>query len=261
MTESSTKSDSLRTRIFASLIATLVLAVIHYGISQVIADPLASVISSAIGVTTVLVALRWRVINPYELFGSRYLDAYTGIVRVYPSLHHAFDDLRSGISHARRVDLLLHIGRREFGDRDSLFTATLRARASESDFEVRILHIDEESPYLSEQRAQLLGKRRTKWLRDVHYVRAQIDELCVGHDNLRVAAHKEPFVWRLFVFDNEMFVSGYLHSTRNDEHAPVFKVRAGANSLYPAFRAYYDHLWQIYGVQTSKSAAAPIATA
>ena len=25
----------------------------------------------------------------------------------------------------------------------------------------------------------------------------------------RVAAHPEPFVWRLFIFDDEMFVSGY----------------------------------------------------
>jgi hypothetical protein len=250
MPESPTKQNSLLPGVLASAIAALVLTGTNYWAARAFpGDPLLAPIVSAVAAVLMLVAaMRLRVINLYEIFGTKYLDAHTGIVRVYPSLHHAFDDLKAAFAQARRVDLLLHIGRQEFGVRHSLFTETLRLRASDPDFEVRILHFDEESPYLSEERAKRLGKRRQKWLDDVRYVRKQIDEICAEHANVRVAGHREPFVWRMFIFDNEMFVSGYLHQTRNDEHAPVFKIRSGTNSLYGAFRAYYDHLWRFYAV-------------
>ena len=125
--------------------------------------------------------------------------------------------------------------------------ANSRRKKPKKDFDRGSALIDDEtSPYLSEERAQRLGKRRSKWVRDVRYVQEHIRELCCGRENIRLAAHREPFLWRLFVFDEEMFVSGYLHPTRNDEHAPVFKLRAGNNSLYAPFRAYYDHLWRLY---------------
>lgn len=247
MAESSEKHSTLAGGVLASVLAALILTSVQYIASQFIADSLlASLVASGVGVVVLVLGLRLRIINIFELIGTRYLDTHTGIVKVYPSLHHAFDDLKSGFAEARRIDLLLHIGRQEFGVRDALFSELLRSRLGETDLELRILHIDSDSPYLSEDRAQRLGKRRAKWVRDVQYVRDQIRELCGEHENIRLASHREPFVWRMFVFDNEMFVSGYLHNTKNDEQAPVFKIRSGSNSLYAAFRSHYDHLWRVY---------------
>ncbi len=123
----------------------------------------------------------------------------------------------------------------------------MRARAQkENDLEIRILHMSPDSPYLSEDRARVLGKQRAKWVRDIQYVSDQIMEVSGSVENVRVLAHKEPFVWRLFIFDNEVFVSAYLHSTKNDEKAPVYRIQEGTNSLYSAFRNYYNHLWFLY---------------
>ncbi len=234
--------------VLASILAALVITGINYLLAPAIKDPLlANFVAGLLGATAVLLAIKWRVLNVLELIGAKYLGAHTGIVQVYPSLHYAFEDLRASCSRAKRIDLLLHIGRREFGTKDALFSDLLRGRAgSDEELEVRILHIDEKSPHLSEEKAKRLGKRRDTWLRHVRYVRAQIQEICDSHSNIRLASHCEPYVWRLFFFDDELFVSGYLYSTHNDEQAPVYRIKAGGNSLYTAFRSHFDHLWRRY---------------
>ena len=256
MADLASRQSTILRGVLASILAALVVTGITYLLSPVIHDSLlASFVAGLLGAGAVLLAIRWRVLNVFEIIGTRYLCIHTGIVQVYPSLHEAFGDLQDSFRNAKRIDLLLHIGRREFGASDALFLDILRDRGiSDDDLEVRILHIDEGSPYLSDERALRLGKRRSTWIRDVHYVREKIRDICGNRSNLRLASHREPFVWRLFVFDDEMFVSGYLYSTRNDEQAPVFKIRAGTNSLYGAFRSYYDHLWRLY------SADAPVPT-
>jgi hypothetical protein len=238
--------------VLASLLAALVVAALTYFISMLVVDPLlASFVAALMGCGATLAAMRLRLLNLTEIIGGRYLDRNTGISKVYPSLDEAASDLIYAAQIARRIDLLIHIGRREFGITDSLFYETLKSRLAnqgEEDLEVRLLHIDLESPYLSEQRAQELGKRRDKWLRDVEYVRSQIIDCARGRKNLRIRTHKEPFLWRLFIFDDQIFLSAYLHSTKNDKHAPVYRIHQGpqgTNSLYSTFKRYYDHLWQL----------------
>lgn len=232
----------------SSILAAVLVTGINYLIMPFFADPiLASFIAAAIGFTVVLFSIRFQVFNILDLIGIRYLEKQTGIMKVYPSLQDAFDDLREAFTSARRISLLLHIGRREFGVKDALFLDIMRKRAEkEDDLEIRILHIDPNSFYLSEDRARILGKRRSKWIRDVQYIHDQILEASGGKENIRVLGHREPFVWRLFIFDNEAFVSAYLHDTKNDEKAPVFRIQEGENSLYSAFCNYYNHLWLQY---------------
>jgi len=249
------KRHQFASSVLASLLAALVIAGLTYLVGKLVSDALlASFIAALVGFGATLAAIRLRVVNPIELIGARYLDAQTGIAKVYRSLDEAAPALVQASHTARRIDLFLHIGRREFGITDSLFYQPLKTRLadSSSDLEVRVLHIDKDSPYLSEARAQELGKRHDKWARDVDYVRAQILDCAAGEQSLRLLTHKEPFVWRLFFFDDEVYVSAYLHRTRNDEHAPVFNIKQGmegTNSLYSAFKRYYDHLWHLASIE------------
>lgn len=250
MDKNRTRQSSIVSGMVASLLAALVVAGLTYFAAKVVQDQLlATFLAALVGAGVVAAAIRMRVINPIEFIGARYLDTYTGIVKVYPSLLTASEDLIEAFSKARRIDLLLHIGRREFGS-DSLLYHILRQRVDQpdNDLQIRILHISEDSPYLSENRAKELGKRRQKWLIDVRYVRARILEAARCSDKVRLITHNEPFVWRMFFFDDTLFVSSYLHSTKNDEYAPVFLIHQGAegtNSLFSAFQRYYNHLWNL----------------
>lgn len=247
------RHSSVRVGVLASLIAALMVAAIQFLLTPIVTDPvLAALIATFLASLAGWALIRLRIVNPLTILGARYIQGYTGIARVYPTLHDAFPDLHEAFLRAKRIDLLLQIGRREFGVQDGLFSNLLRDRAKDQNFEIRVLHVDENSPYLSEDCAQRLGKRREKWMRDVRYVREQIVELAGGAKNVRLATHHEPFVWRVFIFDSVMFVSGYLYKTKNDEQAPVFRIHAGPNSLYAAFQEHFDHLWRVYAARSAK---------
>ena len=244
------KRSSIESGIVASLIAALVIAGLTYFASKIIRDlSLASFVAAFVGAAIAFLAFRFRILNPVKLLFARYLDVYTGIDHIYPSLIEASSDLKKEFAKAKRIELLLHIGRREFGS-DELFYHTLKSRMgrADDDLEVRVLHISENSPYLSEKRAKELGKERKKWLNDVTYVRNRILEASGGSDRLQYRTHCEPFEWRLFFFDRTLFVSSYLHPTENDKRAPVFRIQQGdegTNSLFSIFHRYYKHLWDM----------------
>jgi len=234
--------------ILTSIIASLLVSGIQYLLSLKIADStLSAFLAALLGLLIFSLAVQLQILNPITFLGSRYLNKHTGITTVYTSLEDAFEDLKANFAKAKRIDLLIHIGRQEFGIKEALFTEILETKMkTESDLEFRCLHMNEASPYLSESRAKRLGKRREKWLEDIAYVRSQLLQATGGMPNARVALHSEPYVWRLFIFDDCMFVSGYLHTTKNDKKAPVYKIKEGESSLYTAFKNYYNHLWFVY---------------
>jgi hypothetical protein len=58
--------------------------------------------------------------------------------------------------------------------------------------------------------------------------------------------HREPYLWRIFIFDDIAFVSAYLYFRENDKRANVYKIKKGENSLYTVFDKYFDYLWVNY---------------
>lgn len=246
-------SEWKKNPILVGIVASVTGAAIVSGATVFIAvyvqdAPMAAFLGTLLGLAILLIGYQVKIINPVQFFGGRLLVRHTGIKQVYESFHEAFPDLHKNFAKAeKRIDLLLYIGRREFGIKDALFSDLLREKlARETNLEVRILHIAEDSPYLSVRRARQLGKRQSKWLRDVRHVRSEIQEIAQDAQNVRVIAHKEPFLWRIFIFDNVMFVSSYLHATKNDQKAPVYLIEEGDSSLYTAFETYFDGLWRSY---------------
>lgn len=240
--------------VIASLATALLVSGTQYLLSRYLPDAILSAfIATASTLFVILIFVQLQIIDPFRLLGRRYLNKTTGIIQVYSSLEESFDDLKSHFRTAKRIDFLIYIGRQEFGIKDALFTDLLSQRVKEqADLEVRILHANENSRHFSERRAKSLGKRRDKWVGDIVYVREQIKFASANSPNVQIYKHEEPFVWRIFVFDDVMFVSGYLHTTKNDKKAPVYKIREGESSLYQAFKNYYNHLWVVYAVDAQQ---------
>lgn len=199
-----------------------------------------------LGVALILVLLLLFFLNPLRLLGQRYLDVTMGIKAVYPNQHAAFADMKRACRAAKRIDLLLHMGRREFGQKDSLFKEIVadKVKREEPGLAVRILHIDPDSPHVSAERARELGRDHATWNSNIENVMANIREAMGKHPTAKVLPHGEPFIWRLFIFDETVFVSGYIYDTKNDRQAPVFQITPGENSLFAVFTKYFEHLWQ-----------------
>jgi len=245
------KNKSLFVGVVASIIASLLMTSIKYFVSKLTFltdEMLVYFIASMIGFMILWFSVKYKVLNIYEILGVKYLSNSTGITKVYPTLEDAYEDLKSSFLNAKTISLMLHIGRREFGIKDSLYYEILKKRVdSDDEIDVRILHIHPESDYVSRKRAEELGKPHFKWIQDIEYVRNQIEEASSESERVRICCHNEPFLWRLFIFDNVMFVSAYLHKSKNDKKAPVYKIEEqNNNSLYAAFRNYYNFLWLDY---------------
>jgi hypothetical protein len=73
----------------------------------------------------------------------------------------------------------------------------------------------------------------------------------VFHVQAEVREHYEPFLWRIFLFDDVAYVSAYLHPSDNDSKTVVYKLHKSENSLFVVFNKYFEYLWQKYDPSSS----------
>jgi len=176
-----------------------------------------------------------------------YLRQQTGIVKVYDHLGICREDMQADFRRASDVRLLLQIGRRELGDSTSSYFWSLAKEKHQPGTRIRILRASEESPFLSEPRARLRGTPVERWHEDLRRLRSEISFLRdVYHIQVEERLHAEPYLWRIFIFDDVAYVSAYLHPRDNDSKTVVYKVQDGDNSLFNVFSKYFDYLWKKY---------------
>ncbi len=178
----------------------------------------------------------------------------TGIIAVYENLDMCAQDMQNEFEKAKNVRLLLQIGRRELGDgKSSLFWSGSKLK-TKPDEKIQVLRASAKSPFLSEERARKRGGTTvTRWrkhLQDLH------DEIVYLHDDCHVQIeeeeHCEPFLWRIFLFDDIAYVSGYIFRREVDSKCVVYKFRQGGNSLYSVFDKYFRYLWLKYSPTSIK---------
>jgi hypothetical protein len=175
----------------------------------------------------------------------------TGIVAIFQNLNACEADMVEAYRAARDCSLFLQIGRRAFGNSEasSFYELTLQKQIPGA--RLRILRASDDSPFLSEEAARhrkLVPTDRWKiWLdgvgREIGVLKA------TSKVDIHEREHREPFLWRIFIFDDIAYVSAYLHPRENDARAPVYKIRKGDNSLYGVFEKYFDYLWTKYEPQ------------
>src|SRR5262245_31014760 len=170
----------------------------------------------------------------------RYMQNRTGIVETFKNLEACKAEMRADFTSAKEVSLLLQIGRREFGDSEASYFYPLLVDGKDGPSKVRILRASTNSPFLSEARATHRKANVARWGEDIRRLKTEIDFLkSTSKAQISDREHSEPYLWRLFIFDDVAYVSAYLFSNGNDGKAVVYRVRNGDNSLYTIFKKYF----------------------
>lgn len=178
---------------------------------------------------------------------SRYMQQNTGILRVFDNLEICEQEMKDDFRQCKQAKMLLQMGRREFGDRKGSWFWTIAQERQKVDKEIKILRASQKSPYFSEQRAISRGKSYERWQTDLNRLKVEIYSLRKEyHVNIQDVPHKEPFLWRIFIFDDYAYISGYLYESKNDNYAKVYKMIRGEESLFTIFEKYFDYLWEKY---------------
>ena len=180
--------------------------------------------------------------------GKKYMRTNTGIVEVYNNLEACRSVIRNDFEKASNIRLLLQIGRREFGDEEpSFFWSLARDTKSCSEAVIRVLRASEDSPFLSEERAKNRKTPVEQWKEDIRRLEKSLQLLKNSYNvKFEEREHSEPFLWRIFIFDNIAYVSAYLYPRANDTHAVVYRIQKDENSLFSIFSKYFDYLWLKY---------------
>lgn len=191
--------------------------------------------------------LRRGVTTVSEDLGKRYMNERTGIITVFKNLDECKKDMQSEFEKSNDIKLLLQIGRRELGDSEPSYFWSLAKKKTHPGSQIKVLRASEESPFLSKERAKFRSTPVERWREDVRRLSKEIDILKdVYHVKIEEREHKEPYLWRIFIFDDTAYVSAYLHQSDNDLKTVVYKLKKGDNSLFSVFSKYFDFMWLKY---------------
>lgn len=178
------------------------------------------------------------------------LGKRTGIVSIYASFRECEQEILSRLTEAKDVRIFLQLGRTVWAATADFYEQL--AKKIKRDAEVRILHASPESPYLSREKAHSRGSNYSDWETEADFAVKKIATLSENHAAKLVEGrqHAEGFLWRLFILDDLVFMQPYLYDRNNSNRAPVFKIdrrhsgEENENSLYRAFRTYFDDKWE-----------------
>jgi|GEM_PF-1938416 len=255
MTESPRSTDTTKTVLLKTAVVLITTGSLGYLVSSWlgITDERKAVI---VGLLMLFASLSRTFIKErlYQDLGRRYTRQHTGIWETFKNLEECTTDLEAAFREAKRVRLLLQFGRRELGaSEQSSFYNLIKNGEIQSDATVQILRASPTSPFLSHERARERNGDYERWQKDIARLKGEIDHLQKTNHLIHDREHREPFLWRIFIFDDIAFVSAYLYPKDNDTRAPVYKLVEGGHSLFVVFDKYFDYLWRKYDPETGLS--------
>jgi hypothetical protein len=257
--KSSEKSprESLITELIETAVGTVLIGVLSYLISLRFGlkdelKPIVGALFLLIGL--LLMILFMRVVRWFSNeSGRRYMSQRTGIIHTFPNLDACKDDMQADFKRAKDVRLLLQIGRKELGDSRASYFYSLAKEKNTPGSLIKILRAASDSPFLSEARAAFRKTDVKLWREDTRRLGNAIGLLkSTFKVEIEERLHHEPFLWRIFIFDDVAYVSAYLYHRDVDSKCVVYKLKKGDTSLYTVFEKYFDYLWQKYDPSDSR---------
>jgi len=189
-------------------------------------------------------SVRSKVTTFSQDIGKRYMEERTGIIEVFDSLESCVNDMKKEFEKAKQIKLLLQIGRKEIGDSEASIFGIAAKKKNRPGEKIRVLRASKNSPFLSEERAKSRGNDIRRWREDMRRLANEIDLLKDIHEvDIEDREHDEPYLWRIFIFDDVAYVSAYLHQSDNDLKAVVYKLTKKETSLFAVFDKYFEYLW------------------
>lgn len=256
MPDKPTRDESLLSSLTTGAGVAIITGLIGFALSTLLglSDDLKSVaVGASVLLGSLVVAYFRRGVSTFsEDLGKRYMNERTGIVTVFRNLEECKKDMQTEFEKASDIRLLLQIGRRELGDSEPSYFWTLAKQKTRPGTQIRVLRASEESPFLSKDRAKFRETPVERWREDLRRLAREINILKdVYHVKVEEREHREPYLWRIFLFDDIAYVSAYLHQSDNDRKTVVYKLHKGENSLFVVFSKYFDYLWLKYDLSTS----------
>ena len=164
-------------------------------------------------------------------------------------------DITKSFAAALDVRLLLIRGWAIIGTQRSLLRRALRKKDREH-FQMRLLLLAPDSDAAVE-RAKEIGETRNAMLEGIRYALREILEL---RDELRlrieIRKYSERPVWRLFFFDDTVYVSSFQQGIDGDQtHMLCFEKAQGG--FFGAYDRYFEDLWNRSKLAEEQSAPDP----
>ncbi len=248
--------DTLLTGLLEGAVAAVALGVIAYLFGFLGGDWTNEQKAIAAGIVLLLVlalafllSLAKRTV--FDTLGRNYMSERTGIATTYLNLEACKEDMQKDFEDATSVRLLLQIGRKELGYHEASFFYKLAKDKKDAGATVKILRASSDSPFLSEARARARGYDHYHWMEHIRRLGNEIEDLRRNNSKIHIEErlHHEPFLWRIFIFDDIAYISAYLVSKDVDLMCKVYRVKRvkeDSNSLYTVFEKYFDYLWHKY---------------
>lgn len=246
----------MKLNIIASLLATIIITLISVSIGYTVNildihdnNDIIPIVSSFITLFAIFIIFKekiqsWIIIKIFNEFVLR-TRRHIGLTRIYSNFCDASNDIKSDFKMASDVSIFIQLGRGVIGGQNSLLFDEAKRRNGK-EFKFRLLFSRMESQWLSQERAEKRKSNHREWESVVNF---NIDNISVLESvgiNIDARKHSEPYLWRLFFFDNILYFIPYLYERKNDKYAQVFKFECtenGVPSFYSIFLKYYNDIW------------------
>jgi 8-oxo-dGTP pyrophosphatase MutT (NUDIX family) len=229
-----------------SLVAVVVLLALRLFVGEAV--PLSEQLLAVVA-AFVVVAYVGRA--PFRRYALRVMEKQIGVTEVFSNFADCEAEILARLEATGSARMFLQIGTSVLSGNRTIYEH-LEGRLDWSGINsFRLLYVDENSDYVNDSRAAERGSNIDRWKADLRRAREQLQLLKrrVGA-KLDYRQHSEPFLWRLFIFDEVAYIQPYLYDRQNSERAPVLKTirrhrREGDQlpSLFKLVDRYFDTIW------------------
>lgn len=170
---------------------------------------------------------------------------FIGLDKIYHFYHQAEYDIINDLNTTNGpVRLFFQIAAQNIGNKGSIFDV-VKEVCSRKSVEFRILHSSEYSPLFARDRLLSKGKDPDTILSSIRYVNQSLRSLedQVGA-TLRHRNHDWPFIWRLYGFEEKLYLMPYFSDKDAIKKSPVLLFKKSENSLYNTFVDLFDFIWE-----------------
>lgn len=242
--------------LFSALLSFVMITALSIGINFALSfvgighnEKIISALSVFLVSLFLIIVFRKQIKTYYITLGLNWLmggiDDQFGIKKIYKNLYRAQDDMMTDFRSARNVRLFFQLGRADIGGQGSLLFDEARSK-KDNDFQLQVLFADKKSRFLTKSRAEQRGSSYKEWESVQKYLEGSIEVLNHAGIDVEARRHSEPYLWRLFFFDETLYFMPYLYNRHNHQHAPVLKMVSNGKEeggLYYTLLKYYTDVW------------------
>lgn len=145
---------------------------------------------------------------------------------------------------ARKVKILTIRGEKYFIGSKSILSHFFSLDVQKEDVNIEVLVLSPDAKHITNELAETLEHHSAEEIRETMRIDFEyLKLLSRRYKNFQVRYYIQKPNFKLLFFDDILFVSAYVTS-KNDDHANMFKMAREGNSLFIGFEKLFDELWE-----------------